>query len=170
MAALARDHIQRPRSVWSSWNVDMPHTFNPSGWNTDNPLAHTSMFVEGRGHVWKVANWGVNKVMNQRKIWQNESEIGYSQFLRGKRRTWKRSNLRGAQRQRRSQLGVHWVHWVQCREYSAVSMVTAVQWGQWGEYSAVSALSALSAVQWSWVLPWVHAVQYRAAEAAEDKE
>ena len=27
---LARDHIQRPRSVWSGWNTDMPlvHTFN----------------------------------------------------------------------------------------------------------------------------------------------
>ena len=93
MAAQARDHIQRPRSVWSSWNADMPHTFNPSGWNTDKLLAHTGTFVEGRGHVWKVVNWGANKVMNQRKTWQNESEIGYTQLSREahERKQFKRS-------------------------------------------------------------------------------
>lgn len=30
-----------------------------------------------------MSNWVADKVMNQRKIWQNESEIGYAQFLWG---------------------------------------------------------------------------------------
>jgi hypothetical protein len=41
MAVLARDHIQRPRSVWSDWNIDTPYTFNPTGWNTDTSFIHT---------------------------------------------------------------------------------------------------------------------------------
>jgi hypothetical protein len=40
MAALSRDHIQRPTSVRSCWNADRLHTFIPSVGNTDMPLVH----------------------------------------------------------------------------------------------------------------------------------
>jgi len=82
MAALIRDHIQRPMCVWPIWNADKSHTFNPAGWNTDTPLLQNfkvKLVCRREQPCLKaVFNWG--QVKNHKKIGQNELEIGYNQL------------------------------------------------------------------------------------------
>ena len=79
-----KDDIQRPRSAWLSWNADKPHTFNTSRWSRDMPTAHAfkvKLVCRRKQPCLKVtSDWEADKVMIQRKIWQNESEIGYGQL------------------------------------------------------------------------------------------
>jgi hypothetical protein len=95
----------------------MPHTFNPSDWNTDTLLAHIFRvkLVCGRKQpCFKVmAKWGTDKVMNQRKIWLNELEIGYLQLSPEQHRKEKLFKS-SAEIERESQL--------------VVSAVSAVNW------------------------------------------
>jgi hypothetical protein len=62
----------------------MTHTFNPSGWNTNTSLVYTFkiklVFRRKQPRLKVISNWGADKVVNQRKIWQNESNIGCVQL------------------------------------------------------------------------------------------
>jgi hypothetical protein len=113
MAALARDYIQRPGSMWS-------------GNHTDIHLKVKLVCRRKQSCLKMTSNWGAEKVINQRMIWQNESEIGYANSGEQHR---KEKLLKSSAGRRVGQLGgsavqwsyVHlWVHAVQCRSAEAV--------------------------------------------------
>ena len=70
------------------------------------------------------SNWGADKVMNQRKIWQNESEIGYTQLSGeqvGKKGYW-RSAQSESERGQFRRVQFSWLHaiWWRSVEFSSV--------------------------------------------------
>jgi len=99
----------------------MPHTFNPSIWNTDMPLVHifkVKVACRRKQPCLRVmSHWKTDKVRNQGKLWQNESEIGFTQFSWEQHRQEKPCKLCS---------GREWVCSVQPVEFSTVEMRQSV--------------------------------------------
>jgi hypothetical protein len=90
------------------WNIDtsLVHPFNPRQWHLDN--------------------WRADKVLNKRKIGQNESVTGYTQFL------WEQTGKSSAEREREThthtvQFGEEQLSSVKLLYFCLVHAVSSVQ-------------------------------------------